>query len=176
MGTAHRRLGVSDLRISRVGMGTAPIGSSAEWSINWGHQDQEEAVRAIRSAIDHGVNWIDTAPFYGWGRAEEIVGDAIAGRRDDVLVFTKCGTMNDGSGGDFMDLSPDAIRREVRGSLARLNTDHVDLLQLHDSDPAVPIEESYGEVQRLIEEGLVRHGGLSNHTVPLIRRAITAGP
>jgi len=176
MESARRRLGLSDLEISRVGMGTAPIGSSSGWSINWGHQDEDEAVLAIRMAADEGMNWIDTAPFYGWGRAEEIVGKAIAGRRDDVLVFTKCGTMNDGSGGDFMDLSPVAIRRDVHASLSRLNTDRVDLLQLHDPDPAVPIEESYGEVRRLIEEGLVRHGGLSNHPVNLIRRALAVGP
>jgi aryl-alcohol dehydrogenase-like predicted oxidoreductase len=84
--------------------------------------------------------------------------------------------MNDGSGGDFMDLSPTAIRRDLQGSLARMGIARVDLLQLHDPDPAVPIEESFGEVQRLVEEGLVRHGGLSNHPVSLIRRARSAGP
>ncbi len=87
------RLGQSDLRISRVGIGTAPIGSTSSWRVYWGPQDERSAIRAIRTALDLGVNWIDTAPFYGWGRAEEIVGKAIEGRRDDVLIFTKCGTL-----------------------------------------------------------------------------------
>ncbi len=172
----RRVLGSSDLSISGVGVGTAPMGSTPDWSISWGRQDEGEAIRAIHSAIDEGVNWIDTAPFYGWGRAEEIVGRAIRDRRDRVFVFTKCGTMNDGAGGDYMDLSPAAIRGDVEASLRRLGTDRVDLLQLHDPDPRVPIEESWTEVQRLISEGMVRYGGLSNHPVPLIERAFSVGP
>jgi aryl-alcohol dehydrogenase-like predicted oxidoreductase len=173
---SRRVLGSSELSISVVGIGTAPMGSARDWSIYWGRQDEGDAVRAIHAAIDEGVNWIDTAPFYGWGRAEEIVGRGIRDRRDRVLLFTKCGTMNDGGGGDFVDLSPAAIRRDVEGSLQRLGTDRVDLLQLHDPDPRVPIEESWTEVQRLISEGLVRYGGLSNHPVELIEKAIAVGP
>ena len=87
-----RRLGPSDLEISRVGVGTAPIGSRpGEWWVNWGPQDDSDSVRAIHAAVDGGVNWVDTAPFYGWGHAEEVVGRALAGR-EDVLVFMKCGT------------------------------------------------------------------------------------
>jgi aryl-alcohol dehydrogenase-like predicted oxidoreductase len=152
------------------------MGSTPDWSIYWGHQDEGDAVRAIHAAIDEGVNWIDTAPFYGWGRAEEIVGGAIRDRRDRVFIFTKCGTMNDGAGGDYMDLSPAAIRGDVEASMGRLGTDRVDLLQLHDPDPRVPIEESWTEVQRLISDGKVRYGGLSNHPVPLIERALLVGP
>ena len=172
----RRRLGSSDLDISPLGVGTAPIGSAPEWSIYWGRQDEGEAIRAIHTAIDEGVNWIDTAPFYGWGRSEEIVGRAIRDRRDRVLVFTKCGTMNDGAGGDFMDLSPAAIRRDLEESLRRLGVEHVDLLQPHDVDPRVPIEESWGEIHRLIAEGKVRHGGLSNHPVAPMERALAVGP
>ena len=94
-----RQLGSSDLLITPVGVGTAPIGSTKSWRIYWGHQDERASIRTIHAALDAGVNWIDTAPFYGWGRAEEIVGKAIADRRDRASVFTKCGTMNDGSGG-----------------------------------------------------------------------------
>ena len=93
--TTKRRLGQSDLYITPVGIGTAPIGSTPDWSIYWGPQDETEAVRAIRAAIDLGVNWIDTAPFYGWGRAEQIVGKALGGRRDQIYLFTKCGTLRD---------------------------------------------------------------------------------
>ena len=96
-----RSLGESDLAITAVGIGTAPIGSSpGTWWVNWGPQDEGDAVRAIHAALDVGVNWIDTAPFYGWGRAEEIVGRAIHGR-DGVLVFTKCGTLRRPDGSDY---------------------------------------------------------------------------
>ncbi len=94
-----RRLGKSELRITKVGIGTAPIGSTPEWKVYWGPQDEKVAIKAMQTAIDVGVNWIDTAPFYGWGRAEQIVGKAIKGRRDEVHVFTKCGTIPDDTGG-----------------------------------------------------------------------------
>ena len=171
-----RRLGPSDLEITRVGLGTAPIGSRPGWWVNWGAQDAGEAIRAIRTALDVGVNWIDTAPFYGWGRAEELVGEAIRGRRDTVYVFTKCGTLRREDGDDYMDLRPESIRRDVEASLRRLGTDHLDLLQPHDPDPAVPIEETWAEVMRLVEEGKVRHGGLSNHPPELVERALAVGP
>jgi aryl-alcohol dehydrogenase-like predicted oxidoreductase len=172
----RRRLGSSDLEISTVGVGTAPIGSSPDWSIYWGRQDESDAIRAIHAAIDEGINWIDTAPFYGWGRAEEIVGRAVRDRRDRVYVFTKCGTVRLPDGDDRMDLSPAQIRRDLEESLTRLGADHVDLLQPHDTDDSTPIEESWGEVQRLVDEGKVRFAGLCNHAPELIERALTVGP
>lgn len=171
----RRRLGPSDLEITRVGVGTAPIGSAPGWWVNWGPQDRGDAIRAIRTALDAGVNWIDTAPFYGWGRAEELVGEAIRGR-DDVHVFTKCGTFRTDDGGDRMDLRPESVRRDVEASLRRLGVERIDLLQPHDVDRAVPIEETWGEVVRLVDEGKVRHGGLSNHPPDLVERALAVGP
>lgn len=169
-------LGKSELKISRVGVGTAPIGSTTNWHVYWGRQDEQSAIRAINAALDEGVNWIDTAPFYGWGRAEEIVGKAVKGRRDDVCIFTKCGTLPDGKGGSLEDHRPEAIRRDVDASLRRLQTDFVDLLQFHDPDPSVPIEESWGVMQELIRDEKVRHGGLSNHPVDLLQRAMKIAP
>src|SRR2546423_14455473 len=131
MKLATRGLGQSDLEITRVGIGTAPIGSTPSWGIYWGPQNESEAIRAIEAALELGVNWIDTAPFYGWGRAEEIIGRALTGRREDVLLFTKCGTFPDGD-----NLRPESIRRDLDASLVRLQTDHVDLLQFHDPDPS----------------------------------------
>src|SRR5438874_8306460 len=132
----------SDLLISLFGIGTAPIGSRpGEWWVNWGPQEDADSVRAIQAAVDGGVNWVDTAPFYGWGHAEEVVGRALAGR-EDVLVFTKCGTLRGDDGGDFMDLSPQSIRRGCDQSLRRLGREQLDLLQFHDPDRNVPIEES----------------------------------
>lgn len=172
----RRRLGGSDLRISRVGVGTAPIGSRpGEWRVNWGPQDDGDSIRAIRAAVDGGVNWVDTAPFYGWGHAEEVVGRALAGR-DDVLVFTKCGTVRREDGGDDEDLRPESIRRDCEASLRRLGRERIDLLQLHDPDPATPIEESWGVLHELVAEGKVRHGGLSNHPPELVGRALAVGP
>ena len=172
----RRRFGLTDLEISRVGIGTAPIGSRpGEWWVNWGPQDDADSVRAIHAALDGGVNWIDTAPFYGWGHAEEVVARALAGR-DDVLVFTKCGTWRREDGDDYMYLSPDAIRRDVEGSLNRLRCERIDLLQFHDVDRNVPIEESWGALLELVDEGKVRYGGLSNHRTELVERALAVGP
>jgi aryl-alcohol dehydrogenase-like predicted oxidoreductase len=171
-----RRLGRSDLDITKVGIGTAPIGSSPNWRVYWGPQDEKTAIRAIQTAIDQGVNWIDTAPFYGWGKAEEIVGKAVKDRREEVYIFTKCGTIPDGKGGSMEDLKPDTIKREVEASLERLQTDYIDLLQFHDIDANTPVDESWRALQELIRVGKVRYGGLSNHTVDLIEQALTVGP
>jgi aryl-alcohol dehydrogenase-like predicted oxidoreductase len=171
----RHRLRGTELEITRVGVGTAPIGSGRDWPGFWGAQDEREAVHAIRRALDVGVNWVDTAPFYGWGRAEEIVGRALDGRDDETLVFTKCGTMPDASG-SRMDLRPEAIRADLEESLRRLRVDRVDLLQFHDVDPATPIEESWGELHALIAEGKVRYGGISNHPAELVERALKVGP
>jgi aryl-alcohol dehydrogenase-like predicted oxidoreductase len=172
----RRRLGGSGLEITPVGIGTAPIGSGHDWVAWWGPQDEADSLRAIHTALDLGVNWIDTAPFYGWGRAEDIVGRALEGRREGVYIFTKCGTVPDVERGDRMDLRPDTIGRDVEESLRRLRTDRIDLLQLHDVDPNMPIEESWGEVQRLIDEGKVRHGGISNHPAAAVERALAVAP
>src|SRR3954466_6110504 len=170
------RPGASCLLISRVGIGTAPIGSRpGEWWVNWGQQDDADSLRAIQAAVDGGINWVDTAPFYGWGHAEEVVGRALGGR-EDVLVFTKCGTLRRDDGDDFMDLSPESIRRGCEESLRRLGREQLDLLQFHDPDPNVPIEESWGALQELVAEGKVRHGGLSNHPPELVKRAFSVGP
>jgi aryl-alcohol dehydrogenase-like predicted oxidoreductase len=171
----RRPFGATELEITAVGVGTAPIGSGRDWPVFWGPQDEPESVAAIKRALDLGVNWIDTAPFYGWGRAEEIVGRALHGVRDDVLVFSKCGTFPD-ERGSRMDLRPASIRADVEASLRRLRRERLDLLQIHDVDRSTPIEESWAEVRLLVEEGKVRYGGISNHSVESIERARTAGP
>jgi len=170
------RLGKSDLEITRVGIGTAPIGSTPGWRIYWGLQDEGEAIRTIEVALDLGVNWIDTAPFYGWGKAEQIVGKALKGKRDKAYIFTKCGTLQDEQGGEREDLTPASIRREIETSLRNLNTDYIDLYQFHDPDPNTAIEESWTAMQTLIKEGKVRYSGLSNHTIELMQRAMTVAP
>jgi aryl-alcohol dehydrogenase-like predicted oxidoreductase len=170
-----RRLGSNGPEITVLGVGTAPIGSGRDW-IYWGAQDESEAIAAVRTALDAGVNWVDTAPFYGWGGAEEIVRRALDGRGDDVLLFTKCGTFPDPDRVSRMDNRPESIRADLEASLRRLGRDHVDLLQIHDVDRETPIEESWGELQRLREEGKIRWAGLSNHAAEHVRRAHAVAP
>ena len=161
---------------SRIGLGTAPLGSYEGGPLWWGPQDRSVAVATVRAALDMGIDWVDTAPFYGWGRAEEIVREAVRGRRDDVTLLTKCGTIrrDDGSSGE--DGSPAAIRADLDASLVRLGADHVDVLQLHDPDPDVPVEDSVGAIAGLVTAGKVRRIGLSNHPVELLRRGHAVAP
>jgi len=161
---------------SRVGLGTAPLGSRVEGPLWWGPQDPGDALGAVRAALDAGVDWIDTAPFYGWGRAEELVGRAIAGRRDEVRILTKCGTVRRADGRVAEDASPASVRTGLQESLRRLGTDYVDVLQVHDPDPATPVEDTWAAIADLIGEGLVGAGGLSNHPVELMERARAVAP
>jgi aryl-alcohol dehydrogenase-like predicted oxidoreductase len=161
---------------SHVGLGTAPLGSLASGPLWWSHQDRDVAVATVRAALDAGVTWIDTAPFYGWGEAERIVADGVRGRRDEVTILTKCGTVRRPDDMWETDNSPAAIRADLEASLRRLGVDHVDVLQLHDPDPRVPVEVSVETISTLVSAGTVGHIGLSNHPVDLLRRALTVAP
>ena len=152
------------------------MGSLADGPLWWGPQDRDTAVAAILTALDIGVDWIDTAPFYGWGRAEEIVGEALRGRRDQVAILTKCGTVRRPDGTWHEDGSPAAIRADLEASLRRLGTDHVDVLQLHDPDSGVPVEETVGAMAELVADGKVRSIGLSNHPADLLERGHAVAP
>ena len=161
---------------TRVGLGTAPISSHRTAPHWWGPQDRDTAVAAVRAAVVAGVGWIDTAPMYGWGRAEEILAEALAGVADGPLVFTKCGTLRAGDGSFYTDNSPVAVRGDVEGSLRRLGVEQLDLVQVHDEDPSVPVEETWGALHDLVREGLVGAAGLSNHRVELLDRALAVAP
>src|SRR5437868_10874385 len=147
-----------DILASRNALGTWAIGG---WM--WGGSDARSAFRTIQTAIDHGINLIDTAPVYGFGLAEEIVGRALApnGRRNRMLIATKCGLEWQG---DHVRRNATAsrIREEVEESLRRLRTDRIDLYQLHWPDPVVPIEESAAALAKLLQEGKIRAIGVSN--------------
>jgi aryl-alcohol dehydrogenase-like predicted oxidoreductase len=146
------------------------------WQLDWGPSDPEESVAAVRAAVAAGVGWIDTAPFYGWGRAEEIIGAALDGMAPRPVVLTKCGDVPGPDGRVHDDHRVAVIRADVRASLRRLRCPVIDVLQLHDPDPATPIEESWQTVCDLIGQGTVRAGGLSNHPVELMDRARAVGP
>jgi aryl-alcohol dehydrogenase-like predicted oxidoreductase len=154
-------------------LGTAPLGSYEGGPLWWGPQDRAESVRTIRAAVDAGVGWIDTSPFYGWGLAESLVAEALAGLAERPLVLTKSGTFPPDN---RTDNSPAAIRQEVEGSVRRLGVERLDAVQLHDEDPTVPIEESWSALRELVAEGLVGAVGLSNHSVDNMQRALTVGP
>jgi aryl-alcohol dehydrogenase-like predicted oxidoreductase len=144
--------------VSRIGLGTWAFGGST-----WGEADAAHAARTLLSALDLGVNLVDTAPVYGAGRAEELVGDALAasGRRDEIVLATKTGLAHR-DGRVVRDGSPARIAQDVEGSLRRLRTDRVDLLQVHWPDPTVPLEETAAALVALVRSGKVRAIGVSN--------------
>src|SRR5947209_3309956 len=152
----HSNLGMLD--VGRIGLGA--MGMSAAYT--GAGTDDAEAIRTIHRALDLGVTLIDTAEIYGPFTNEELVGRALAGRRDDVVLATKFGLVSHADGGPGnLDSSPANIRTAVEGSLQRLGTDHIDLYYQHRVDPKVPIEETVGAVAQLVTEGKVRHIGLS---------------
>jgi aryl-alcohol dehydrogenase-like predicted oxidoreductase len=162
----------TSLKVSRVAIGTWAIGG---WM--WGGTDETESVSTIRSALDHGINVIDTAPVYGFGRSEEIVGQAIAeGRlRDRVVIATKVGLeWKDGS--VFRNGSRGRIMREVEDSLRRLRTNYIDVYQVHWPDPLVPIEETAAAMQELFRQGKIRAIGVSNFSIEQVQRFRSMAP
>jgi len=166
-----RRLGYTDLELSTVGLGTWAIGGP--WQFGWGPQDDDESESTIHRALDLGINWIDTAPAYGLGHSEEVVGRSIRGRRHEVLIATKCGRVWDESGARTIGgrLKAESVRREAEESLRRLQIDVVDLYQVHWPDPEEDIEEAWEEIARLVEEGKIRYAGVCNFSVDHIKRA-----
>ena len=171
-----RRLGSTDLELTTVGFGAWAIGGGG-WVYGWGPQDDTHSVAAILHAVDRGVNWIDTAAIYGLGHSEEVVGRALRElpAAERPFVFTKGGMVHDLArpfDEPERNLTPASIRREVEASLRRLGVERIDLYQFHWPDEmGTPIEESWGEVARLVDEGKVRAAGVSNFDVALLDRA-----
>ncbi len=165
-----RKLGNSDLYITTVGLGTWAIGGG-ENPYGWGSQDDSDSIKTIHRAIELGINWIDTAKGYGHGHSEEIVGQAVADRRDKVVVATKCGILWKEDGSDiYGHLKADSIKAECESSLRRLRSDYIDLLQIHWPMPDEDIEEGWGAIADLVREGKVRYGGVSNFNVAQLKR------
>lgn len=185
----HRALGQSNIQASVVGLGTWAIGG---WM--WGGSSEKESLRAIHAAIDAGINLIDTAPVYGFGRSEEFVGRAIKDRRDDVVVATKCGLIWDRPEGEYFFtsdrkgrneqgdikvhkcLDPRSIRQEVEASLKRLQIDVIDLYQTHWQTTTTPVQETMAELLALKQEGKIRAIGISNASVETLREYQQVGP
>jgi len=149
-------LGRSGLVVSSIAFGTWQLGG------DWGATDEAEAVAAIRRAVDRGVTLFDTAQAYGFGQSERLLAKALDGRRDGLVVATKGGLRATETGGVARDASPEWIRRGVEESLRALRTDAIDLFQVHWPDPATPFEETADALARLVDEGKLRHVGVSN--------------
>lgn len=178
----YRKLGQSDLHLSVVTFGAWAAGG---WM--WGGTERSEAVKAIRAGFDYGMTSIDTAPAYGQGTSEEIVGEAIKGiPRDQVQILTKFGLSWEGTKGQFFFSSKnnqgkpieiyrysgkDSIIRECETSLRLLGTDYIDLYQIHWADPTTPIQETMEAVAQLIKEGKVRYAGVCNYDVDQMKEA-----
>jgi aryl-alcohol dehydrogenase-like predicted oxidoreductase len=171
----RRKLGSKGPEITTVGFGAWAIGGP--WKFGWGDVDDDESVRAIRHAVESGINWIDTAAVYGLGHSEEIVGRAVDpfDVGEEVFVFTKCGRSWYASRNDeeiVNDLRPESIRFECEQSLKRLGLERIDLYQFHWPDFATgtEVEDSWATMQELVDEGKVRWLGVSNFSVELLAR------
>jgi aryl-alcohol dehydrogenase-like predicted oxidoreductase len=181
-----RQLGKSEVYVSPVILGTWAIGG---WM--WGGNDEKQAIEAIRASVDQGIRTIDTAPIYGMGISEEIVGKAIEGKRDKVVIATKCGMRWDSEEGSDpwvnqnnqgqtitirKNLRPASIFYECEQSLKRLKTDVIDLYQIHWPDDSTPIEDSWNAMAKLKKQGKVRAIGVSNYSLEQLKKAHALHP
>jgi aryl-alcohol dehydrogenase-like predicted oxidoreductase len=162
------QLGHTGLEITRIGVGAWAIGGGG-WEFGWGPQDDDESIAAIHHALNQGINWIDTAAAYGFGRSEQIVGRALQGVAERPYVFTKCSLLEGPDRTVVHSLKRDSILREASASLQRLRVDAIDLYQIHWPIPAADIEEGWAALAELREQGLVRHIGVSNFDVEQLR-------
>lgn len=169
-----RILGKNGPALTVVGFGAWAIGGP--WEFGWGPVNDADSIAAIKRALDRGINWIDTAAVYGLGHSEETVAKAVGGMRHRVFIATKCGMIWDSKGNVRTHLGPSSVRSEIENSLRRLKTDHVDLYQFHWPDPLTPVEDSWGVMLKLREEGKVRFIGVSNFDVPLLKRCMAIAP
>ncbi len=180
----YMKIGHSGIQVSRISMGGLSIGGGA-W---WNGTDDAESVRAIQYALDHGINLIDTAPLYGFGHSEEIIGRAIAGRRHDAVISTKCGMIWDkkegtywgDKGGEsiYINVSASVIREEILRSLKRLGTDYIDIYYPHNPARApflTPVEETVEALMRLKQEGYIRAIGMSNAKPEQVEEYLACG-
>ena len=157
----HRMLGTAGPAVSAVGFGAMVLSPGV-----YGTVDDADSIRTLNAAIDRGVTLIDTARLYGDGHNEALIGKAIAGRRDEVVLATKGGVA-----GNVIDASPAGLRRDLEASLAALGVDHIDLYYLHFPDPDVAVEDSIGEMAAFVTEGKVSYLGVSNMELDQLRRA-----
>jgi aryl-alcohol dehydrogenase-like predicted oxidoreductase len=172
---AVREFGRTGLSITPVGLGTWAIGGGG-WAFGWGPQDDERSVKAIRRACELGIDWIDTAPVYGLGHAEEVVRKGVAELSHRPRIFTKLSLRWGADRQIFHSLKADSVRDEVKASRKRLGVDTIDLVQVHWPDTEPDIEEGWRALAELKDQGVVRHIGVSNFNVAQMERAAAIAP
>jgi len=170
-----RCLGNSDLEITPIGIGAWAMGGG-DWAFSWGQQEDDKSIAAIHTALDAGVNWIDTAAVYGLGHSEEVVGKALAGRAHRPYIFTKCSLVWSDQREIGHSLKAASVRRELEASLRRLRVDAIDLYQIHWPDPEPEIEEGWQTLAQLQKEGKVRYIGVSNFNVAQMKQVARIAP
>lgn len=164
-----RKLGNSDMEITIVGLGTWAIGGTG-YNYSWGWQDDNDSIETIKVTINYGINWIDTAPAYGLGHSEKIVGAAIKKCEKTPFIFTKLGKSWDEKGILGDGLSGKTVRKETQQSLERLGVDRIDLMQIHWPRPETEIESAWEQMAKLVDEGKIRAIGVSNFNVEQLER------
>jgi aryl-alcohol dehydrogenase-like predicted oxidoreductase len=170
-----RPFGKTGMRITPIGFGAWAIGGG-NWEFAWGPQDDAQSIAAIHRSLDLGMNWIDTAAAYGLGHSEEVVAQALKGLADRPYVFTKCSMVWNERREISHSLKRDSLRGELEASLRRLQTDVIDLYQIHWPDPDPDIEEGWATLADFKREGKVRHIGVSNFNVEQLKRAEAIAP
>ena len=169
-----RKLGNTDLDLTTVGLGTWAIGGS--WQYGWGPQDDRDSLDAIFEAMDCGINWIDTAPIYGCGHSEIVVGRALKDLSRRPIIATKCGLLWNEKREKINNLHKDSVIDECHQSLKRLGIETIDLYQIHWPEPDEGIEEAWEAIDRLIEQGKIRYGGVCNFQVSQMERLAPIRP
>jgi aryl-alcohol dehydrogenase-like predicted oxidoreductase len=169
-----RQLGKTNMEITPIGLGAWAIGGS--WSGGWGPQDDDESVKTVHRALELGINWVDTAPVYGLGHSEEVVGRAIKESNYKPYVFTKCSLVWNDKGEVVNNLSSASLQSECEASLKRLGVETIDLYQVHWPNPDRDIEEGWSTLAKLKQEGKLRAIGVSNFSVEQMKRAQKIAP
>ncbi len=166
----RRRLGKAGPEVSAIGLGCMPLSGV------YGKSDDDAAIAFLHRAIDLGVDHLDSSDMYGWGHNEELLGRALKGRRDKVMLATKFGQIQRPGGANGVDGRPEYVAQACEASLKRLKVDVIDLYYQHRIDPSVPIEETFGAMARLVEQGKVRHLGICEARPETVRRAHATHP
>ncbi len=170
-----RKLGWTDLELTVIGLGTWAAGG-AGWRFSWGPQDDSDTIKTVHEAIDSGINWIDTAAVYGLGHSEVEVGKAIKGKRNKLIIATKCARRWNEDGSEiFGVLKKEEIKKECEDSLKRLDVSVIDLYQMHWPDPEKDLEEGWGAMTELVKEGKVRYAGISNFSTAQMKKIAGTG-
>ena len=169
-----RKLGNTELELSVIGLGTWAIGGS--WQFGWGSQDDSDSIRTICAAVDAGISWIDTAPIYGCGDSERVVGRALKEMSQKPLIATKCSLLWNGKREKYSCLDHDSIIAECEDSLRRLGVEVIDLYQMHHPGTDAQNDEAWEAMAKLAQQGKVRHIGVSNFSVAQLQRAAKIHP